>query len=155
MFCGVSCGCFPPTIYCLLTRAPSHVWGGSTHCILDRVESKAFRLIISPPLTDCLQPLKSLRSVASLSIFYRYFHAYCSSELAACMPPLVQWPSCARLCTDASSNTIQIPYVRVSQYLYYFIPFTCQLWNHLPTSVFPSFYELQLFKRGVLENLSI
>merc|ERR1711980_12464 len=33
----------------------SHIWGGSTHTsLLNRVESKAFRLINSPPLTDCL-----------------------------------------------------------------------------------------------------
>ncbi len=67
-----------------------HVWGGSTHiALLDRVESKAFRLIRSPPLTSCLVPLNSRHSVASLSISYRYFHAYCSSDLAnhATHPP--------------------------------------------------------------------
>ena len=33
-------------------------WGGSTHtAVLNRVESKAFRLINSSPLTDYLQPL--------------------------------------------------------------------------------------------------
>ena len=51
--------------------------------LLNRVESKAFRLIDSPSLTDCLDS----HNVASLSIFYRYFHADCSSELANCMPP--------------------------------------------------------------------
>merc|ERR1712035_105505 len=65
----------------------SHIWGGSTHTsLLNRVESKAFRLINSPPLTDCLQSLKIHRNVASLSIFYRYFHGNYSSELANCMP---------------------------------------------------------------------
>ena len=44
----------------------SHVWGGSTHtALLNRVESKAFRLINSTPLTDCLQSLKHRRNVAS------------------------------------------------------------------------------------------
>merc|ERR1711980_84880 len=66
----------------------SHVWGGSTHtALLDRVESKAFRLINSPPLTNCVLPLKLRRNVASLSVLYRYSHANCSSELANCMPP--------------------------------------------------------------------
>ena len=33
----------------------SHVWRGSTHtALLNRVESKPFRLINSPPLNDCL-----------------------------------------------------------------------------------------------------
>ncbi len=66
----------------------SHVWRGSTHtALLDRVESKALRLISSPPLRDSFLPLKFHRHVASLFIFYRYFHADCSSELANCMPP--------------------------------------------------------------------
>ena len=66
----------------------SHVWGGSTHtALLNRVESKAFRLINSPPLTDCLQSVSLRRDVGSLAVFYRYFHSDCSSELANCMPP--------------------------------------------------------------------
>ncbi len=70
-----------------------HVWGGSTHTsLLDRVESKAFRLIRSTSLTSCLLPLNSRRDVAFLSILYRYFHANCSSELANCMPPLLSRP---------------------------------------------------------------
>ena len=67
----------------------SHVWGSSIHTALfNRVESKAFRLINSP-LTDYLDSLSHRRNVASLSIFYLYFHADFSSELANCMlPPL-------------------------------------------------------------------
>ncbi len=42
--------------------------------------------IRSLPLTSCLLPLKSRRNVASLAIFYRCFHANCSSEHANCMP---------------------------------------------------------------------
>ncbi len=65
----------------------SLVWGGSTHtALLERVESKALRLISSPSSTDNLLPLKSRRQVASLSILYRYFHSDCSSELANYMP---------------------------------------------------------------------
>ncbi len=59
--------------------------GFHTHtALLNRVESKAFRLINSPPLTDSNVPLNLRRNVASLSIFYRYFQANCSSELANC-----------------------------------------------------------------------
>ncbi len=64
-----------------------HVWGGSTHtALLDRVESKAYRNFSSPYLTDNFLPHKFRRQVASLSIFYRYFHSECFSELANCMP---------------------------------------------------------------------
>ena len=51
------------------------------------MESKAFCIIISPSLFDCFDFLSHRCNVASLSFFYCYFHADCSSELANCMPP--------------------------------------------------------------------
>jgi len=133
----------------------SHVWGGSTHtALLDRVESKAFRLINSPPLTNCVLPLKLRRNVASLSIFYRYFHANCSSELANCMPPPLPRPRCTRLSTLSHPYAVQTPNARVNQYLHSFIPSTGKLWNSLPWSVFPPSYDLNAFKRGVSRHLS-
>ncbi|XP_050710739.1 uncharacterized protein LOC126995293 [Eriocheir sinensis] len=92
----------------------SHVWGGSTHtALLDRVEAKALRLISSPPHTDSLLPLKFRRNVASLSIFYRYFHADCSSELANCMPPPLPRPQCTRLSTHAHPYTAFVAYLEL------------------------------------------
>ena len=82
------------TLSCLLcTGALSiHVWsmalmsGGAQliQIFYNRAESKAFRLINSSPLTDCLQSLNNRRNVASLSIFYRY---YLLNLLTACFPP--------------------------------------------------------------------
>ncbi|MPC43607.1 hypothetical protein E2C01_037257 [Portunus trituberculatus] len=111
-----------------------HVWGYSTHTALsDRMESKAFRLINSPPLTDFLQPLSHHRNVASLSIFNRYFHANISIVLANCfLLPL----------NPNLSN------------LFSFIPFTSKLWNSLP-SIFPSSYDLTSFKKEVSRHLSL
>ncbi len=95
VFCTISSTFFPPTdANCIQGPCPSlygvcitHM-GGSTHtALMDRAESKVLRLIGCPHLTNCLLPLKSCRTVASLSIFYHYFHAHCSSELAASMPP--------------------------------------------------------------------
>ena len=46
------------TLYRGLLNPCMHVWGGSTHtALLNSMESKAFHLINSSPLTDCLQPL--------------------------------------------------------------------------------------------------
>ncbi len=87
------------------------VGGGSTHtALLDRVESKALRLISSSSLTDNLLPL--IFQVASLSIFYfilfyRYFHTNCSSELVNCMSPPLLGPRCTRLCTQVHPFTVQ------------------------------------------------
>ena len=121
--------------------------------LLNKVEFKAFHLINSPPLTDCLQSLKNRRNVASLSIFYRYFHGYCSSELANCMPPPLRRPRCTRLSTYSHPFSVQPSNARINQCLHSFIPFTGKLWNSLPDSVFPPTYDLQSFKRGVSRHL--
>ena len=48
----------------------SHIWGSSPYTsLLDRIESKAIRLIGDPSLTSTLDPLLR-RKVASLSLFY-------------------------------------------------------------------------------------
>ena len=59
-----------------------HIWGGSSHtAILEKVESRAFRLIDSPALTNSLQSLSSHRIVATLSLYYSYYNGHCSSEI--------------------------------------------------------------------------
>ena len=77
-----------------------HVWRGLTHtALLNRMESKVFRLINSPPLTDCLDFLSHRRNVAYVSLFSCYVHVDCSSELANCMPPSLPQPCCTGLST--------------------------------------------------------
>ena len=91
--------------------------GGSIHTtLLNRVESKAFHLINSP-LNDCLDSLSHRRNVASLSIFYHYFHADCSSELANCMPSFLPQPRCTRLSTSSHPYSVHLSNARVNQYL--------------------------------------
>ena len=99
--------------------------GESTHkALLNRVESKAFRLINFPPLTNCLDSLSHRRNVASLSIFYRYFHTECSSEITNCMPPKIPRLRSTRLSTSSHPNSVPLSNARVNQYLHSFIPYT-------------------------------
>ena len=58
--------------------------------LLDRVQSKAIRLINNPNLTNSLQSLSHRRLVGDLSIFYRYFHGYCSQEIKNIIPDPVR-----------------------------------------------------------------
>ena len=103
----------------------SHVWGVSTHTeLLNKVESKVFLLIDSPPLTDCLQHLTIHRIVASLAIFYRYFHANC-------MPSPLPRPHLTRFSTDSHPYSVHPPSARINQYLHSFFPFTSKFWNSL------------------------
>ena len=112
------------SLICPCMEYASHVWGGSTHtALLNRVESKVFCLINSSPLTDCLQPLSHCRNIASLALFYRYFHANCSSDLANCVPPLLPRPRCTRLASSSHPYSVHLSNARVNQYSQSLNPF--------------------------------
>ena len=69
------------------------MWGFTHTALLNRVESKSCRPINSSPLNDWFQPLSLRQNVASLSVFYRFFNAYCTIDVANCMPPILFGPS--------------------------------------------------------------
>ena len=135
-----------------LVLGGSTVWmGGGSPCteLLNKVKSKAFRLIDSHPLTDCLQPLTLHRNVASLAIFYRHFHDNYSSEFANCMPrPL---PVASPHMTFYS--LIHILSTHLMQELTSIFTSIGKLWNSLPESVFPPYYNFSSFKRRVSRHL--
>ena len=146
--CSVQ-GPYPPMYGVLLSCL-----GGSSHtALLNIVESKAFRLINSPPLIDCLDSLSYRRNVASLSIFDRYFHADCSFELANCMPPTSRGL--------AAKDFLLFLILNLSIYLRKELTsiFTLSSLTLVSSgtlfllSVFPPAYDLNSFKRGVSRHL--
>ena len=87
-----------------------HIWGRSSSTyLLDRVWSKAKRLIDSPTLSSSLDPLSLRHDVASLALFYRYYHHHCSVELAGCMPPPLRRPRNTRQATSSHKYCVKIP----------------------------------------------
>ena len=131
----------------------SHVWGGSSSTyLLDRVESKAFRLI-NAPLTSQLPPLKLRRDVASLSLFYRYYFGRCSEELNYCVPGPKNWGRNTRLAASSHEYCVEVCDPRIDRYGSCFFPFTANLWNSLPPSTFPPSYDLSSFKSQVYRHL--
>ena len=61
-----------------------HVWAGAPSCyleLLDKLQKRICRTA-GPSLAASLESLAHRRNVASLSLFYRYYFARCSSELA-------------------------------------------------------------------------
>ena len=126
----------------------SHIWGGSSHCnILEKVESKAFRIICSPFLTESLQPLQVRRIVASLSLFYRYYNQHCSSELYGRIPPPMRRPRATRLSCSSQRFSVHLSTARLNSYRDSFMYRSCKVWNSLPNSVFPPYFDLNTFKR--------
>ena len=132
----------------------SHIWGGSSSAtILDRVESKAIRLINSKELTDPLDPLPLRRKVASLSLFYRYYFGHCSSELMGRVPQTLPRPRTTRQAVDSHRYSVELCNTRIERYSNCFFPSTSRLWNNLPADVFPDSYNLSSFKRQVYHHL--
>ena len=102
----------PSLVYC------SHVWGGapkSSLHFLDRVQSKAIRLINNPSLTNTLQSLSHLRLVADRSIFYRYFHGHCSQNTKNISPDPVRRVQTTR--SSTYSHPFQVNYLIHELYL--------------------------------------
>ena len=130
----------------------SHVWGGapkSSLHLLDRVQSKAIRLINNPNLTNSLQSLSHRRLVADLSIFYRHFHEHGTQEIKNIIPDPVSRVPTTRSSTCSRPFQITLPNPRTLSHKSTFIPRTSQLWNSLPPTTFPESYNLSPFKSKI------
>ena len=90
----------------------SHVWGGaskSTLCLLEKVQSKAIRLINNPNLTKSLQPLAHRRFVGDISIFYRHFNGHCSQEIRDIIPVSLRRVRTTRSSTHSQPFQVSLP----------------------------------------------
>ena len=131
-----------------------HIWGNSSSAkLLDAVQRKAIRLISCPELTSNLESLDVRRKVASLSLFYRYYHGHCSHELSDCMPPPLTWSRNTRGAAEAHQYCVSIANPRIERYAVSFFHSTGCLWNELPSHVFPDTYNLSSFKNRVFSHL--
>ena len=146
IFLSLSASC-SLSMYCLWFSC----LGDSTHKAV--CTKQGLRLINYLPLTSYLHSISHRCYVASLSIFYYYFHADCFSELANCMPSSLLLPRCTRLSTSSYPYSVHLSNTRFNQYLHYFMPYTRKLWNSLPVSTFSLPNDLNSFKRGVSRQL--
>ena len=134
-----------------------HVWGGAPAMylnLLDRIQRKAIRLIGDSSLTSSLQSLGLRRNVACLSLFYRYYHGKCSTELANIVPRPLTFSRSTRLQSSSHCYQVTIPRCRTSYYASSFFPRISGLWNSLPLSCFPPSYNLQSFKKSIFVHLA-
>src|ERR1700755_184637 len=111
----------------------SHIWGGSPHtALLEKVESRAFRLINSSALTYSLQSLSARRIVASLSLYYRYYNGHCSSELSRRISPQLRRARATSYSTHSHLICVQLSDLRLNRYDQSYMYFTGEVWNTLP-----------------------
>ena len=155
---------FPLLSYSTYTRVSSAlVWstalisvgsGGSGFIrLLDRVESKAKRLINCPVLSSSLDPLYLRRDIGALSLFYRYCRGKCSRELSTRVPPPLRRPRSTRGAVSAHEFCVDVSNSRLVHCGASFFPATSVLWNSLPSSVFPTQFNFPHFKACVCAHL--
>ena len=128
-----------------------HLWAGApkTHLqLLDRVEKRAKNLI-GQPLANELLPLSVRRDVASLSLFYRYYFGKCSSALSESVPKPKVFSRNTRRADSLTCYHVGVERTRTQGRSQSFFVRTSQLWNQLPSSCFPTQYDLGSFKRRV------
>ena len=125
----------------------------SRNSLLDRLQRRIVN-IVGPDLCSNLQSLSHRRDVASLSLFYKYFHGCCSDELKSLIPALKSFKRVTRFSASAHPFTVQLPSCNKRFYSTSFFPHTSDLWNSLPSSCFPPSYDLQIFKCNVHHHLS-
>ena len=106
-----------------------HLWAGapaSCLSLLDRIQQRICN-VVGPNLSSKLDSLSHRRNVASLSLFYKYFHGYCSSELSSLVPRLRTFKRSTRLATSSHQLTVQLPTCHKSLYSNSFFPRTSAL----------------------------
>ena len=142
---------YKPQIHCSLEYC-SHVWGGapkSSLYLLDKVQSKAIRLVNNPNLTKALQSFYHRRLVAGLSTFYQYFHGHCSLGIKTFIPDPLRHVQPTRSSTQSHFFQVMLFNPQNLSHKYSFIPRPCQLWNTLPPTSFPESYNLSCFKSNI------
>src|ERR1700755_713486 len=134
----------------------SHIWGGSTHTvILEKVQSKSFRLINYPALTNSLQSLSARRTVALLSLYYRYYNGHCSSEISRRIPSPLKRARATCLSTQSHPFSNQLSDPRLNRYAQSYMYSTGKVWNTLPSSIFPTSNDLHTFKRRISGHVDL
>ncbi len=70
----------------------SYIWGdGRSIPVLDKLENEAIRLIDTQDFASKLSLLSVRRNVGARSLFHRYYHEHCSSNLSLLIPYNKTW----------------------------------------------------------------
>ena len=123
------------------------IWAGAPAChltLLDRVYKRMVNLV-GEELGSSLQPLPHRRSVASLCLFYRYFHGKCATGVSDLVPPVRVFERETRLSACSHPYTLALPRCRTKSHSNRFFPTYCISLELLAWCMFPSILQSRLF----------
>ncbi|VEN38199.1 unnamed protein product [Callosobruchus maculatus] len=135
----------------------SHMWVCAPKCtlrLLDTIQKRVIRLIDTPYLTKDLHTQEHRKRVADLSLFYRFYHGRCSSELFQILTPKAVRMRNTREALRAHPYQVEVPTPRTSLLQHSFLWRTLTLLNQLPGNLFSEGYNLQRFKSNIHRLLS-
>ena len=147
---------------CMTTIRPlmeycCHIWARAPAChlsLLDRVQKHIVNLV-GEELGSSLQPLSHRRSVASLCLFYRYFHGKCATSVSDLVTPVRVCKCETRLSACSHPYTLALLRCRTKSHSNSFFQRTASLWNSLPGACFPPSYNLDCFKKNINSYLQL
>ena len=142
----------PPTVMLYLYKSTirpvmeycCHIWAGAPAChwsLLDGIQRHIANLV-RHDLASSLEPLSLRRSVASLSLFYRYCNGRCSKGLSLVVPPNRTFGRTTRFSAHSHFHTVSVSKANTWRYSSSFFPRTAM---H-PASCFPATYNLSQFR---------
>ena len=105
--------------------------------------------MVGPAMAASLESLSHSRSVASLSLFYGYYHGKCSFELAEMVPCPHPHGRVTRYFGALHDFAVVVPDCKKKIYASSFFPRTANIWNSLPADCFSLRYDLSHFKSNV------
>ena len=130
--------CISINLLCGHVWAGGHVWTGA----FVKLQKRICR-IVGPLLAASYELLTHHWNVASLSLFYRYYFGWCSSEMALLVPPPYSCKRSARYSDRLDDLSVTIPtFARMSMS-------TVSFRNSLPIECFPLLYDLSGFKSRI------
>ena len=122
---------------------------------LNAIQRRAIRLIGDPTLTNTFNSLSHRRSISALSLFYRYYHGFCSDEIKSIIPPKASFARNTRLSKIQHPYALKLDTNSTNAFAFSFIPITSRDWNSHPSAVFPTTYNLQSFKASIHKYLRL
>ena len=134
-----------------------HIWARAPAChlsLLDRVQKRIVNLV-GEELGSPLQTLSHRRSVASLCLFYWYFHGKCATSVSDLVPPVSVFERETRPSACSHTYTLALLRCRTRVIPTAFFPRTASLWNSLPGACFPPSYNLDCFKKNINSYLQL